>query len=68
MGNGKSSTETISISVPSDLIPLLDKVCHMEDRSRSSLVTRAIRKHLAAKLCDDPEIMAALYQAITEPS
>ena len=56
-----TKTETISISLPTWLIDVLDQVCEKHDFSRSNFVKRATRKYLLLKM-DDPELWLKIHQ------
>lgn len=57
------TTETISISMPSWLLELIDIQCQKTDLPRSALITRAVRKYLLTQ-SDNPTIWKEIYEAL----
>ena len=55
-------TESISISVPSYLIELMDGYAAKNDLTRSGFIVRSVRKYLLMVAFDDPHVWEALYQ------
>ena len=55
------NTEAVSVSMPSWLIELVDDYAGKHDFTRSSLITRAIRKYLSLKIMDSPELWERVY-------
>jgi metal-responsive CopG/Arc/MetJ family transcriptional regulator len=56
-------TETISISLPSWMIELMDETCHRQDFSRSCFVRKSLKKYLLAKN-DSPDLWESLYDRL----
>lgn len=46
----ENPTETISISVPSNLKALLDEFCNRRELNRSQVATIALRKYIAGEV------------------
>lgn len=62
------STETISISVPTWLVQLVDEyVENGADMSRSSFIVRSVRKYLLLKH-DSPKLWKSIYNGKIEGS
>ncbi len=55
--------ETISISLPSWLIEILDETCHRKDFTRSCLIKRSLKRYLLAQN-DTPELWEELYDRL----
>jgi len=63
----RDQTETISISIPSDLLLDIDIYCERYDYTRSKFISRAVRKYLLQKL-DSPALWAFIHQQRDESS
>jgi metal-responsive CopG/Arc/MetJ family transcriptional regulator len=55
-----AKTETISISLPTWMIEILDEACHQKDFTRSCLIKRALKRYLLSKN-DTPAMWEELY-------
>ena len=64
----KGKTENISISLPGNLIDLLDSACDRYDFTRSNLMKRALKKYLAQKYANSPEFWDEAYQRFIDSS
>ena len=53
--SGKNGTETVSASLPGNIIDLLDKCAGVQDLSRSKVIERAIKHYL---LSAHPEMLS----------
>ena len=56
-------SETVSISLPSWMIEILDETCHRQDFTRSCLIKRALKRYLLSKN-DTPELWEELYDRL----
>lgn len=54
------TTEPVTISIPVWLIELIDSHATKTDRSRSAIITRAVRLYLLAQ-SDEPAIWKEMY-------
>lgn len=59
------NTETVSISIPSWIVELIDRYCAERDMSRSAVITRATRQFLLVHQ-DSPATWERIYQLIRE--
>jgi len=50
----KEPTENVSISMPMNLLQILDHICCTDDLTRSQAVNRAVRLWIGSKLIKDP--------------
>lgn len=66
VSNGSAPTENISISIPEPLLVRVDKYGLRQDLTRSQIISRAIRRFLAAELADDPAFWTTLYDQYEE--
>ena len=55
-----SKTETISVSLPSWLVEVLEETCRVQDFTKSCLIKRALKRYLLDKN-QSPELWEALY-------
>jgi metal-responsive CopG/Arc/MetJ family transcriptional regulator len=58
-------TETISVSLPTWLVELLDETCFQKDFTRSCFIKRAIKKYLLTKN-ENPRLWEQLYDQLME--
>lgn len=56
-----SPTENTSIAFRESLLKRLDLYCAKKDLNRSQVVSKAVRRYLAAELADDPEFWDEYY-------
>jgi hypothetical protein len=62
MSNGAGSkTESVSVSIESDLIQALDHVCYLRDVSRSCFIRQAIKQAIALEFARDPDFWNRVY-------
>jgi metal-responsive CopG/Arc/MetJ family transcriptional regulator len=61
------ATESVSISIPSWLLQILDEVCEQKDFCRSTFAKRAIKKYLLSHM-DNPTLWKSIYNEIIEKS
>jgi metal-responsive CopG/Arc/MetJ family transcriptional regulator len=54
-------TENISVTIPAQLLAVLDAFCTENDLSRSQMVNRAIRLYLGTKIAKTNEFWAEVY-------
>lgn len=64
----KESTENISVSIPMNLLAILDHYCSVADLNRSQTVNRAIRLYLATKIAKDNSFWSREYNRLMEES
>jgi len=64
----KKNTENISISLPSDMIELLEEFCDRKDFSKSGFIRRAIKKYMFLQSCDDKILWDQLYHLMIDES
>lgn len=57
----KEPTDNISITMPMNLLAVLDHYCAEADLNRSQAVNRAVRLYIASKLTKQPEFWAREY-------
>lgn len=62
-----AKTETISVSLPTWLIDLLDEVCVRKDFSRSCFTKRAIKQYILHQI-DDPDLWEQIYTKLMTDS
>lgn len=58
-----AKSETISISLPSWMIDVIDETCHRKDFTRSCLIKRSLKRYLLAQN-DTPEMWEELYNRL----
>lgn len=70
MANGKdgSKTESVSVSLESDLIAALDHVCYLRDLPRSQAVKAAVKEWIAVELSHDPSFWSRVYHGVQNGS
>ena len=56
-----NTTENFSVSMPTWLIEVVDIICKQRDYTRSSFITRCVRKNIWAISADDPKLWQKLY-------
>ncbi len=64
----KNGTETVSISIESDLLSILDYYANLEDINRSIAVRHAIKEWIANKAAKDPGFWSRLNYGINNNS
>lgn len=60
----KEPTDNISITMPMNLLAVLDNYCAEADLNRSQAVNRAVRLYLGTKLAKQPEFWAREYDRL----
>lgn len=60
-------SETISISLPSWMIDLLDQVCLHKDFSRSCFIKRALKRYILHQ-CDSLSLWEKVYDDLMDES
>lgn len=63
-GNSGSKTESVSVSLESDLIAALDHVCYLRDMPRSQAVRSAVKSWIASELSRDPSFWERVYHGV----
>jgi len=56
-------TETLSISLPTWMIEMLDEICLNKDFSRSSFIKRSIKRYILHH-CDSPQLWQKVYDEV----
>lgn len=63
--SSEKTTEGITVSIKSDLLPIIDELAGILDLSRSSLVNVALKSFIKLKIDRlDPRFMSKLYQSL----
>jgi len=57
----KEPTDNISVTMPMNLLAVLDHYCAEADLNRSQAVNRAVRLYLGTKIAKQPEFWAREY-------
>ncbi len=60
-------SETLSISLPTWLIEMLDEVCLNKDFTRSCFIKRAIKRYILHQ-CDSPDLWQKVYDEMMDGS
>lgn len=67
-GEPKNPKETLSISVTSRTIEVVEEVCEMWGMSRSFLFERAVKTYIGSKIAKDPYGWKRLYKHLIDES
>lgn len=59
------TTESVSVSLPTWLLEVLDEMCAQHDFTRSSFIKRATRKYILSK-SDNPNLWEKIYRMKVE--
>lgn len=59
-------TENISITMPMNILAILDSYCAEADLNRSQTITRAVRLYLATKIAKAPAFWDQYYNNLQE--
>lgn len=59
-------TENISVSIQSALLDRLDKYCARHELQKSQVISKSLKKFLAAELADDPAFWETVYDNAEE--
>jgi metal-responsive CopG/Arc/MetJ family transcriptional regulator len=62
----KEPTENISVTMPINLLSILDNFCHESDLNRSQAVCRAVRLYIGTKIARTPAFWQEQYQKLQE--
>ena len=57
----KNTTESVSVSLESRLISVIDSICERKDFSRSNFIKRAVKKYIGQIQSEDPKFWDRLY-------
>ena len=64
--NGQSPSESVCASLQSSLLNRIDKYSQKKDLTRTQVISKAVRRFLAAELGDDPDFWDAFYDRYEE--
>jgi len=64
----KEPTENISVSIPMNLLAVLDYYCVEADLNRSQAVNRAVRLYLSSKIAKSNDFWTREYNRLMEES
>jgi hypothetical protein len=59
--NGAIPYDTISTTIQTALLDRLDRYAIRKDLTRSQIINRAVKRFLAAELCEDPAFWEVSY-------
>jgi metal-responsive CopG/Arc/MetJ family transcriptional regulator len=59
-------TENISVSIQAALLDRLDKYCALHELQKSQVISKSLKKFLAAELADDPLFWEQVYDNAEE--
>ena len=62
----KEPTDNISITMPMNLLSVLDHYCSEADLNRSQAVNRAVRLYLGTKIAKQPEFWQREYARLEQ--
>jgi|GEM_PF-2526708 len=64
--NGNSPTENVSTALRESLLKRLDTYCSVKDLNRSQVISRAVKRFLAAEMAEDPVFWDEIYDKYGE--